>query len=322
MKKFPLYYLTWNTTCRCNLKCKHCYNDSFTKESVLDELSTEEGINMIVQAVPLGLKAILFTGGEPLLRDDLLELVKFAKRKKVSVFLATNGTLVGNNFIKDFKGIIDKINISLDAASAKKHDDIRRIKGSFYKSLKTIKKLKKYFNVSIAFTAHSENLTELSSVAKIARENKVSLTIKRYIPVGRGLNSNLTLSPFNYRILIDEVKHLKENQKVSFSDPFPASFGKKTDVYGGCLAGIYSLSVDFNGDIFICTKLKIFLGNIKTTPLFEIWNNSPILDQLRNRELKGNCKNCDRILSCGGCRAAAYAETGDLLAADPLCFYH
>jgi len=321
MNKFPLYYLTWNTTIRCNLRCKHCYNEVFSKKDILNELSTEEGIEMINQAIPLGLRAILFTGGESLLRKDLVELVKLAKSKRLLVFLATNGTLINNNFTKDFKGLIDKINISLDAASAKVHDKIRGVKGSFNKSLSVIKELKKYFNVSIVFTAHSDNLNELPSIAKIARENGVLLTIKRYIPVGRGSKSNLTLSPSSYKILVDSVNRLKDIQKVSFSDPFPASFGKKINTYGGCLAGINSLSIDFNGNVYICTKLKLLLGNIKKDSLSKIWNHSKILRQLRNRELKGKCKKCDRILVCGGCRAAAYAATGDFLAVDPLCFY-
>lgn len=319
--RFPLYYLTWNTTHKCNLKCEHCYNEFFAKDAVSEELSTKEGIDMIRQAVQLGLRAILFTGGESLLRSDLLEIVRAAKAKNLLIFLATNGTLIDEDFIKNFKGLVDKINISLDGGSAEKHDKIRSVKGSFNKALKSIKKLKKHFNVSIAFTAHSNNLDELPSVARIAKENDVSLTIKRYIPVGRGANNNLTLSSLDYKILVDEANGLKKVQKVSFSDPFPASSDKKLDLYGGCLAGIHSLSVDFNGDICICTKLKLLLGNIKTDPLRKIWDNSKILKQLRNRELKGKCKNCDRILSCGGCRAAAYAETGDFLSADPLCFY-
>jgi len=322
IKKFPLYYLTWNTTCQCNLRCKHCYNDSFKKENVLNELSTKEGKKMIIQAIGLGLRAILFTGGESLLRNDLLELIKFAKKKKLLVFLATNGTLVNDGFVGKFKGLIDKINISLDGSSAKKHDKIRGVKGSFDKSLKTIKKLKEYFNVSIAFTAHSANLTDLIRVAKIAKENGVLLTIKRYIPVGRGSNQNLTLSLQDYKILVDTVNKLKRIQKVSFNDPFPASVGKNNNVYGGCLAGIHTLSIDFDGNVYICTKLKLLLGNIKKTPLSKIWNNSKILGQLKNRDLKGKCKKCDKILSCGGCRAAAFAKTGDYLSADPLCYYH
>lgn len=318
----PLYYLTWNATCRCNLKCKHCYNDYPEKDNITGELSGKEVMNIINQAIPLGLKCILFTGGEPLLRDDLQDLMKFAKNKNLLVFLATNGTLINDSFIKKFKGVVDRINISLDAGSAPKHDAIRGVEGSFLKSLKAINSLKKYFRVSIAFTAHSENLSELPFVAAIAKNNDVALTVKRFIPVGRNRSNTLTLSQADYKILIDEVNQLKTNQIISFKDPFPASFGKKNDIYGGCLAGIYSLSIDFNGNVYICTKLKILLGNVKKNSLSEVWYHSKILKQLRNRELKGKCKNCDRILSCGGCRAAAFAETGDFLDADPLCFYH
>ncbi|MCK4781750.1 radical SAM protein [Candidatus Parcubacteria bacterium] len=319
---FPLYYLTWNITCRCNLKCRHCYNKVFSEESILDEMSTQEGKDIIEDAIPLGLRAILFTGGEPLVRTDLLELVNFAKKKKLLVFLATNGTLIDSVFIEKFKGLIDKVNISLDAGSAKKHDEIRGSNGAFNKSLEATKKIKKHFNTSIAFTAHAHNLNELFAVAKIAKDIGVFLTIKRYIPVRKESDQSLILSQFNYRKLVNNVNKLKIQQKISFNDPFPASSYKRIDTYSGCLAGVNSLSVDFNGNVYICTKLKLLLGNIKKISLKKIWNNTKILKQLRNRELKGKCGRCDRILSCGGCRAAAYIETGDPLTSDPLCFYN
>jgi len=321
-KQFPLYYLTWNITCRCNLKCKHCYNKTVDRNKISTELSTKDGMDIISQSIPLGLRAILFTGGEPLLRKDLFILMKFAKKRGLLVFLATNGTLIENAFIEKFKGIIDRINISLDGASARKHDAIRGVKGSFSKSLKAIKILKKDFNVSIAFTAHSENLSEFNAVASIAKKQDVLLTIKRFIPIGKGAqNKSLTLSKAKYKILIEEINRLRKNQGVSFGDPTSFSYEKKDNYYGGCLAGIYSLSMDFDGKLYPCTKLKISLGNARNKKLSEVWQKSEILKKLRKRELGGRCGECPKIFSCGGCRAAAYIDCGDFLAEDPLCLY-
>lgn len=320
--KFPLYYITWNTTCLCNLKCKHCYNEKFTQKNLAEELSEEKIKNIINDAIDLGLRAILFTGGEPLMRKDLLEIMKYAKNRKLLVFLATNGTLIDKNFIKEFGGIVDKINISIDAASPKEHDEIRGVEGSFKKSMDAVKRLKDQFNVSLAFTVHSGNLKELEKVAKIAKDNNIGLTVKRYIPVGKSIKNNICLSDCDYKEIITIIDKLKKGQKISFKDPFPDSSGKDLNKFGGCLGGIYSLSVDFNGNIYICTKLKLLIGNVNNKTLEDIWNNSEILKKLRNRELKGKCAYCDKIFSCGGCRAAAYAKTGDFLAEDPLCYYN
>jgi len=192
---FPLHYLTWNITANCNLKCKHCYNSYPNKKKKSEELSLSEAKKMIQEAIPLGLRAILFTGGEPLLRKDLLTLIKFAKSKKLLVFLATNGTLIDENFTKNFAGIVDEINISLDGSSAEKHDEIRGVRRSFLKTIKSIEILSKKFKISVSFTAHSQNLDDLLAVAKITKKYKVLLTIKRFIPIGKGAKNNkLTLS--------------------------------------------------------------------------------------------------------------------------------
>jgi len=319
---FPLYYLTWNVTCKCNLRCEHCYNALFDRNRVEDELSTKEGVEMISQAKNLGLKAILFTGGEPLLRKDLPSLIKFAKDKRLIIFLATNGTLIDKSFIKEFKGVIDGINISLDAATSKKHDEIRGVKGCFIKTLNSIGTLQKHFPISIAFTATQKNLSELSSVAKIAKRYKIPLKIKRFISMGIGSrNQELTLSKSNYKILIEQIRQLRKSQKVLFSDPIWLSLNEeRINSYGGCLAGIFSICLDFNGTAYPCTKLKIPLGNIRNTSLKKIWRKSKILIKLRKKRLKGKCKNCEKRYSCGGCRAAAYIKTGDFLTEDPLCF--
>jgi len=319
---FPLYYLTWNVTCKCNLRCEHCYNSFFDRNRVEDELSTKEGKKMISQAKNLGLEAILFTGGEPLLRKDIPLLIRFAKEERLIIFLATNGTLIDKSFIKEFKGAIDGINISLDAATSKKHDEIRGVKGCFMKALNSVKILQKHFSTSITFTATQKNLLELSFVAKIAKRYKIPLKIKRFIPIGKGAqDSNLTLSKGNYKILVEEIRQLQKSQRVLFSDPIWLSLNEeKINSYGGCLAGIYSICVDFDGTAYPCTKLKIPVGNIRNTSFEKIWRKSEILIKLRKRGLKGKCKNCDKRYSCGGCRAAAYIKTGDFLTEDPLCF--
>ncbi len=276
---------------------------------------------MILQAMDLGLRNILFSGGEPLLRNDLLELITFAKKNQLKVSLATNGTLVDDYFIKNYHKLIDSVNISLDAASASRHDAIRGVNGSFDKTLKSIEKIQKRFKVSLTFTAHAKNLTELNGVAIISRKMGVPLTIKRFIPVGEGIKQkDFILSNRSYGSLIKNVNILKKTTDIYLTDPMVSAASRGGEMYGGCLAGIYAIDVDFNGDMYPCTKMKVFLGNVRKESLLRVWEKSSILRDLRDRKLEGICRYCKYLFSCGGCRAAAYAKYNNFLAGDPLCF--
>lgn len=310
-----LYYVTWNVTNRCNLRCKHCYADANNYES--DELSTNDGYRLIAESKRMGAKYILFTGGEPLLRDDIFKLLSFAKQKKLIVLLATNGTLIKKEQLKKLKQYTNHVNISLDSYKPEIHDHIRGIKGSFDRTEKTLHMLiENGISTSISFTAHDENINDLPGIAKICKNYNIALNIKRLISTGRG--KNMTLSAKNYNILTKKIDVLKnKGYKINFKDPLYASVNKPLTKYGGCLAGIHLISVAANGDIYPCTKLKLSLGNIRKQKFSHIWKNSLILDKLRNRKIEGICGNCTRKISCGGCRAAAYAETDNIFGEDP-----
>jgi radical SAM protein with 4Fe4S-binding SPASM domain len=268
-------------------------------------------------AMHIGLKAALITGGEPLLRKDLKKIFKCIKKNKLKLFLATNSLLINNSNIKFIKSFVDKINISLDG-SPEIHDQIRGKFGAFKTVEKRLILLKlKKIPISISFTVHDKNYKELPFVMQFCIKNKFPLNIKRFINLGRGKKNKIGLSKENYLYVMKFVKNNKNRLKISFKDPYSSVCFLNNY---GCYAGVHILSIKNNGDVWICTKVNYPIGNIKKKSLIEIWNTSKILKKLRDRDnLKGRCGKCHNKLICGGCRAAAYAKYKDLFAEDPIC---
>jgi radical SAM protein with 4Fe4S-binding SPASM domain len=317
--KYPLYYLTWNVTNSCNLKCEHCYANSGTNTE--NELTTQEAIKMINQAKQLGVNFLLFTGGEPLRRKDLFSLIKYSKSRDITNFLATNGTLLTEDQLPDIKKYVDKVNISIDFPEADLHDNFRGVNGAFKKSIHAIKLLKSNnIPVSVSTTACNANIEHIESIIALCKDLDIPLNIKRLINIGRSEKSRLYFSKTEYFKL---KKILKQNKykKVTYKDPMynceiEHVVEKKL---GGCLAGIHILSITSTGDVQICTKVFQKIDNIRENSLIDIWRKNELLKKLRERELSGKCATCENILVCGGCRAAAYQKYQDVLASDPLC---
>jgi len=303
-----LYYLTINVTNRCNLSCAHCYASSGS--SLEKDLSLPVIKKVVDDGKTLGLLYVLITGGEPLMRDDLEELLSYLKSSGITVFLATNGTLLNEKNIRFIKNSVDKINISLDGVS-EVHDKIRAKSGLFEETVNKIKKLINYkIPVSVSFTAHDGNFGQIEKLADYFNKDSdlknVHINLKRYLSVGRGVENKIQLSKENYFKIIKIVEKLKNKKvNISFKDPFYSTSYSKG---GGCFAGIHILSIKNNGEVWICTKLELPLGNINKTSLIDIWNNSEILKSLRN--------NSSEVVK--GCRAAAYISSGNILSKDPV----
>ena len=316
-----LFYLTWNSTNLCNLKCKHCYANAGINSD--KELSTKEAKEMIKDAKSLGLKYMLFTGGEPLLRKDIFELMKFSKSLGIKNFLATNGTLLKEDHLQLIKDSVEKVNISVDYPSASLHDSFRGVSGAFDKTEKAINLLiSNNIPLSISITVCNENIDYLEEMIAFCKTRKLPLNIKRLINVGRSKNSSIYFAEEEYSKL-KAILSKNKYKKVLYKDPIYTceigSFSGKS--LAGCLAGINILSVTSTGDITICTKIPYNFGNIRKDSLIEIWRGNEVLEKIRERHFNGKCSNCKNISICGGCRAAAYNEYGDILAEDPLCKY-
>jgi radical SAM protein with 4Fe4S-binding SPASM domain len=346
------FLVVWDFTHVCNLKCKHCYQRA--DKPLPDELTTGEARDLIRELADADVVAIAFSGGEPLLRPDFFELAAYARSLGIHVSVATNGTTLTKEVARRLKEIdINYVEISLDGARAETHDEFRGIPGMFERTIQGIKNCVEVgLYTCIATTATKHNLNELQATYELA----VELGCKRhmifnFIPTGRGVElvqtdlspeereeqlnqiyNNLTsgrgceafsTAPQLARIALERVKE-GGGPLVSAHFAAQTDLGEQTrliaEFLGGCGAGRCYCAIEPNGDVLPCVFMPIKAGNIRETPFVEIWRNSPILNDLRDRsKLKGHCAVCEYRYACGGCRARAYGYFGDYHAPDPGC---
>ena len=341
------FLVVWDFTHVCNLKCKHCYQRA--DKPLPDELTTEEAKNLIDQLAEAGTVAIAFSGGEPLLRKDFLEVASYAKSKGFYIAVATNGTFITEEVAKKIKEAVDYVEISLDGPDAETHDNFRGIPGAFNKTIQGIKNcVKNGIYTCIATTVTRHNLKMVPKIKELAENLGVNRIIFfNFIPVGRGINiSKDDIRPEEREILLNYI--LKQNYSgcsleilstapqfarvaVEHEKGIPLGhFYAGKDIkgkiealakfLGGCGAGRIYCCVEPNGDVQPCVFMPIKVGNVREKRFLEIWHNSPVLRKLRNRSLlQGACATCEYKEICGGCRARAYAYFNDICAPDPGC---
>jgi radical SAM protein with 4Fe4S-binding SPASM domain len=344
--------IVWNFTYKCNLNCKHCYSDAGNLPR--QELSTSEAMKVVDQIADFGVTSLAFSGGEPLMRKDFFEVATHAVESGLYVSLATNGTLLNNERVRLLKKIgLNYVEISLDGANSKTHDAFRGKKGSFDQALDGLKNcVKEDMCTCLAVTATKNNLSEIPSVLDLAEKMGIErFTLFNFVPTGRGKEIvELDPSPEEReKVLKFLYKRLSEGSQIAILTTAPqlarvalqtpstqedimvplahmesASISKKAktlaDFIGGCGAGRFYCAVSPEGNVQPCVFLPITVGNLKTEKLEDIWFNSPVFKDLRDREnLKGRCGRCEFKYVCGGCRARAFAYHNDYLMSDPGC---
>jgi len=181
------FQIVWNFTYKCNLRCKHCYEDARGKRS---ELSTEEAkqtLDVLSKIAGIGLPTLSFSGGEPLMRKDFFEVAAYAKKRINYLSLATNGTLITKETAETIKEVgIDYVEISLDGATKETHECFRGVQGCFEKTLQGIRNcVEAGIDTCIAATIHKENLMELEKLIQLAKELNTRFIHFNYIPTGR-----------------------------------------------------------------------------------------------------------------------------------------
>jgi len=351
-----LRLLFWETTTKCNLACAHCRRLE-TSETAVTDLSTNQAKNLLTQLADLGRKqpqmpVLVFSGGEPLCREDLFELVEQTHKVGITSALATNGTLIDSNIAKQIKKSgISRVAVSLDGATADVHDNLRQLDGAFEKAINGIKLLSKEkipFQINVTLTKH--NAGQLKEIYELAKSlGAVALHIFMLVPVGCGqtlaeedilsaqqyeqklieisalenlgeLQVKVTCGPHYQRVLKQKGLNL-HNHGSNARNSVPGAH-KHKQISRGCLAGIGVLFVAHQGDVFPCGYLPVKCGNILEEKLSEIWYNSVDLARMRDSDaLEGKCGICNYRQLCGGCRARAYAATGNYMAQEPFCVY-
>lgn len=329
--KTPAFYFQWHFLNSCNLRCKHCYQDSYNKEEPNFVL-----INKIIFEIKNALDKwnidgrISLTGGEPFFDKITLFYIldRLSNVNRVShIGILTNGTIFSAETIKTIKKYkkIKEIQISLDGATSLTHNFIRG-QGTFEKSVKTINMLvKEGIFTSIMFTANNYNYEDVPDIIDLANDLNVSaITVERYTPFHE--NDELALNSFLVKKIFNNVLEKKKEfsnktkLKIRTSRPLWALASDNKQIGGICPVGFSCLTIMPDGIVYPCRRLPIKIGDLNKENIFKIWYTSPILWKLRNRTHIEQCSNCNLKNRCGGCRAAAFAYNKNFMGKDPLCW--
>lgn len=342
------FLVVWNYTSACNLRCQHCYQSA--AKPLPDELDIDEKLDVIDQLVENDVIALAFSGGEPLMAPDFFEVASYASRKNLYVSLATNGTLLTEEVADRLvKCGVKYLEVSLDAATPGVHDSFRGSSGAWNRTVDGIKNVvsRDELFVCVASTITGRNFKELEALIDLTDE----LGAKRFlafnfIPTGNAVNiREADLTPAMREELLEtlyrrlksggievmttapqfaRVCMSKSNDIIAAAHFGTGEAGDRTSTLagfiGGCGAGRLYCAIQPNGVVTPCVYIPIEIGDLRTENFTDIWESSDTLKALRRRDnLMGNCGKCDFKNVCGGCRARAYAYTGNINGCDPGC---
>ena len=340
------YVVSWNLTYRCNLACEHCYLDAgpakvdspaFADRSELDTAGCFRVVDEIAAFAPECVT--ILTGGEPLLRRDIVEIVRYAAGRGLWVVVGTNGVKITENLASILRDAgVRGLALSLDALDPGRHDSFRRVRGAWENTVEGAKILHRAgLPFIVQTTVGSHNRGELERIAAFAHDELGARVWNVYflVPSGRGAYVS-DLDPAQYDGVLAELAAIQRawaskmlvNAKCAphfvrtllesdSAAPFPKSFAGGA---GGCPAGTHYLGIRPNGDVTPCPYLPLFAGNLRQDGLRRIWDESELFTTIRKRtDLGGRCGACELNAMCGGCRARAFGMTGDVMAEDPLC---
>lgn len=341
------FYFQWHITNKCNLRCGHCYQENYADVQEMSIVELQLIADKLLFALSKwGIKGeIAITGGEPLIKKECISLLKYLDEatEVTDLDILSNGTLITQKHIEQLKSIskLRCFQISLDGAYPETHDAIRG-NGTFERTLNNIRKLiQNNIPVYIMFTLQRSNMHDLPSLFDLAVKEGISgLTIERCVPCGSGAHLKESfLTPieikkaFQYISDRADEEYNKGNSLIVRKfrtlwvniDPARCKVGNKTptqkELGAICSIGLDGLTILPDATVLPCRRLNIPIGNLKTDSLFNIWYTSDVLWKIRNKaNLKGKCKTCDLTARCSGCRAMAYAITGDFLEEDPQCW--
>lgn len=341
----PLRLVFWELTARCNLRCRHCRAEAGAVAA--GELSLDE-IRKVARSIrETGDPILVLTGGEPLTRTDFFEVAGVCTGLFSRVALATNGTLVDDALARRIADTgIQRVSVSLDGATASTHDALRGLPGSYAAAWRGYDALARAgVSRQINMTVTRQNIDEVDALLQLALENRAdAFHVFALVPVGCGaeISAEARLSPermeiflhwlFEQSVALGDRLHIKATCVPQYyrimremggvaNRTLPGGHGHGLQAMTrGCLAGTAVCFISRTGDVQPCGYLPLAVGNVREQQFGDIWCEAGVFRALRDpQRLKGACGACGHQDICGGCRAQAFAATGDFLAADASC---
>jgi heme b synthase len=322
----------WETTAACNLRCAHCRVET-GEDASRAEMTFDQACSLLNDIASFSTPVIVLSGGEPLVRRDIIDIARFGSDLGLRMALATNGTLVTPEIARDVKtaGVVQS-SVSLDGADAAVHDAFRRVPGAFDSAIEGIRLLKQAgIAVQINTTVARHNISQLPEVLQLAvSQGACALHLFLLVPTGCGreMDEGDMISPEEYENVLTWLAETSSEAPISVRATCAPHYQRIIRQRGerpstaGCLAGESVCFVSSTGDVYPCGYLPLKAGNVIDEPLSRIWESSELLKSVRDPNLlKGKCAVCEFAAVCGGCRARAYAATGDYLAEEPCCCY-
>jgi radical SAM protein with 4Fe4S-binding SPASM domain len=330
------HVVAWNLTRRCNLSCTHCYISAGPWESAERELDTAACLRVVDQLLEVNPSPMLIlSGGEPLIRPDLEDIARHASGRGATVVVGTNGTELTEPRIEGLKRSgVSGVAVSVDSLRAGYHDNFRRGADALAAVTAAVERLAaQRLDFVVQTTATKGNRAEIPALIEwAAGKGAVAFNCYFLVPTGRGQRL-ADLSALEYEqllgVLVDYHRRYMGQMMVRAKcaphfirlvhqqTPDSPVLNYKTR----CPCGIDYCRITPEGQVTPCPYSPAVAGDLRLQSFGEIWERSQLFAQLRRRDLGGRCGKCEYRAICGGCRARAYATTGDHLAEDPSCAY-
>ena len=338
--------IAWELTRSCTLNCKHC-RAAAERGPYEGELSLEE-VKRILDNVATQFKPIMIlTGGEPLLRPDIYDIAAHARDLGLRPVLATCGTTLTEEVAAKLKESgIQRISVSIDGPDAASHDAFRGVPGAFEASMKGLENAKRAgLGFQVNTTVTKINMDALEDILNLAvRLGAEAFHPFLLVPTGRGKDlKDKLLTPAEYERVLNRIYQLRDTTPIPFKPTcaphYYRIFRQKEAAKGrevtfeshgldamskGCMGGNSFAFISHTGKVQICGFLEEEAGDLRAAnyDFCEVWKSSPLFNELRDTaNYKGDCGVCEYVRWCGGCRARAYAMTGDYLQEEPYCAY-
>ncbi len=347
------FTIAWEVTRACAFACKHCRADAQHARDPR-ELDTEEGYALIDRLAEFGSPILIFTGGDPMMRRDLYELIRYASKKGLRCSLTPTATALPT--VERLKLVqeagIRRIALSLDAPTAHAHDDFRQVKGSWDRTMRILHNAKEVgLSVQVNTTVSTFNVNQLADMVPFIKEvEAVQWSVFFLVPTGRAqakwmisaaehervfnwlydlsqeapFDIKATAAPMYRRVAIERKR--QETNGNGGPITFQGAGFQYADGLNRPTKGVNDgngfLFISHTGEINPSGFLPIDCGNVRENDIVDVYRNHPVFTDLRSYEkLKGKCQICEYREVCGGQRGRAYGLTGDYMESDPACFF-